>query len=351
MIFNKNSKGNEELRIQTGSYYKSNDFDKISVKVELAQDELISLIGKAIFLKAETHYLSENYLAAPVPEPVETGSGSGSAGEGIPAVDYALLDKLVSYIQLPIAFLATMWHYQGNDISHEDSGRKMKIDSASEKIAWDWQYDRDDAAALRNYQRALDRLIRFLNENAESLPEWKNSEARKTSLNLFINTAEHFNRLFAIDDSPVFFLRLAPIMREIERKHIKPILGTEKFNELKAAIRSGDELTETDQELYDYICDPIPLLTMSMAVKRFSLTVIPEGVVQNFFSERTTTKASIPATIDLINTVSKSLWKDGEFVLNELKKYWSIAGAEEITDETITEFLPAGKITDKFIGL
>lgn len=349
MIFNRNSKGNEELRIQTGSYYKSNEFDKISVKVELAQDELISLIGKLIFAKAEAHYLSENYLVAPPTEPIEVGSGS--AGEGIPAVNYPLLDKLVSYIQLPIAFLATMWHYQGNDISHEDSGRKMKIDKTSESIAWDWQYDRDDAAALRNYQRALDRLIRFLNENAGSLPEWKDSEARKSSLNLFINTSAHFNRLFAIDDSPVFFLRLAPIMREIERKHIKPILGTEKFDELKEAIRSGDELSETDQELYDYICDPIPLLTMGMAVKRFSLTVIPEGVVQNFFSERTTTKASIPATIDLVNSVSKSLFADGLKVLDELKKYWSIKNAEEVTDETITEFLPKGKITDKFIGL
>jgi len=350
MIFNRNNKGHEELRIQTGSYYKSNDFDKISVKVELAQDELISLIGKAIFLKAETHYLSENYLAAPVLDPVETGSGSGSAGEGIPAVDYPLLDKLVSYIQLPIAFLATMWHHQGNDISHEDSGRKVKIDKTSESIAWDWQYDRDDAAALRNYQRALDRLIRFLNENAESLPEWKDSEARKSSLNLFINTSTHFNRLFAIDDSPVFFLRLAPIMREIERKHIKPILGTEKFDELKEVIRSGDELTDTDQELYDYVCDPIPLITMSMAVKRFSVTVLPEGVVQNFFSDRTLTKASIPATLDLVNNVSKSLMADGMKVLDELKKYWS-AQNTDTTDETITEFLPAGKSSDKFIGL
>jgi len=352
MIFNKTNNGNEELRTQTGSYYKSNEFDKISVKVMLASEDLILLIGKAIFDRAETHYLSDNYLSVtevlPVPDPVED---SGSAGEGLPAADYPLLDRLVQHIQLPIAFLATLWHYQGNDISHEDSGRKMKVDKTSESIAWEWQYNRDDEAALRNYRKAFDRLIRFLNANADQLTEWKNSTAKKESLSLFINTAEHFNRLFAIDDSPVFFLRLAPLMREIERKHIKPILGTEKFNELKTLIQSGAEISEQNQELIDFICDPIPLFTMSMAVKRFSLTVIPEGVVQNFFSERSTTKANIPATIDLVNTVSKSLWKDGEFVLNELKKYWSIKNADEVIDETITEFLPAGKTTDKFIGL
>lgn len=349
MIFNKNNKGHEELQILTGSYYKSNTFDRISVKVMLASEDLALLIGQAVFNKAENHYLSENYQADPVAEPVEAGSGSG--GQGLPAPDYKMLDNLVQAIQLPIAFLATLWHYQGNDISHEDTGRKMKVDKTSESIAWEWQYNRDDAAALRNYQKAYDRLIRFLNANIDKLPEWKDSTAKKESLSLFISTAEHFNRLFAIDDSPVFFLRLAPIMREIERKHIKPILGSEKFNELKALIQSGEEISEPNQELIDFICDPIPLLTMSMAVKRFSLTVIPEGVVQNFFSERSTTKANIPATIDLVNSVSKSLWKDGENVLNELKKYWSIKNAEEVTDETITEFLPAGKITDKFIGL
>lgn len=348
MIFNKNEKGNEELRTLTGSYYKSNDFDKISVKVELASEDLVNLIGQAIFDKAQTHYLSDYYLTPPVAVPVESGSGSGSAGEGLPAVDYPLLDRLVQHIQLPIAFIATLWHSQGNDISHEDTGRKVKLDKTSESIAWEWQYNRDDASALRNYQKAYDRLIRFLNAN--NFAEWDNSTAKKNTLSLFIDTPEHFNRLFAIDDSPVFFLRIAPLMREVERKHIKPILGTEKFNALKELIQSGAEMSEQDQELYDYVCDPIPLITMSMAVKRFSLTVIPEGVVQNFFSERSTSKANIPATLDLVTNVSRSLLKDGMLNIDELKKYWSALNTD-VTDETITEFLPNSLLTDKFIGL
>jgi hypothetical protein len=332
MIFNKDSKGNEELRILTGSYYKNNEFDKVSVKIELASEDLINLVGNDIFLKAELHYQSVNYqVQSPTPQ-------------------LAMLDKLVQHIQLPIAFLATLWHYQGNDLSHEDSGRKVKIAAESEKIAWEWQYDRDDAAALRNYRRSYDRLIRFLNANADSFPEWADSDARKSSLELFINTAGHFNRLFPIDDSPVFFLRLTPLMREVERKHIKPILGTEKFNALKAAIQSGEDLSETDQELYDYVCDPIPLLTMSMAVKRFSLTVIPEGVVQNFFSERQTREASQPATLDLVNEVSKSLRRDGVDILDELKKYWSALNADE-TNQDISDMLPGSLSTDKFISL
>jgi len=330
MLFNKDGKGNEELRLRTGSYYKSNLFDKIAIQVELASDDLIALVGNDIYVKAELHYQSVNYAAqSPTPE-------------------LDKLDMLVHYMQAPIAFLATLWHYQGNDLSHEDSGRKVKIDAESEKIAWDWQYDRDDAAAMRNYQRSFDRLIKFL--NGASLPEWDESDAKKNTLDLFINTAAHFNRLFPIDDSPVFFLRLAPLMREVERKLIKPILGAEKFNELKAAIRTGQELSETDEELYEYICDPIPALTMAMAVKRFSLTVIPEGVVQNFFSERHTRSASLPAPLVHVNEVSKSLKKDGLDILNELKKYWGALNVDE-SDQDLTDMLPKATITDKFIGL
>lgn len=355
MIFNRNNNGAEELRTATGQYWKSNDFDKIAIKVELATDDLAQLIGQPIIDLADTHYNSENYLAEqPGVEGSDPGgvpADSGSGGAGIPAApDYALRDKLVKLMQLPIAFQATLWHYQGNDISHEDTGRKVKIDDTSEKLAWEWMYDRDDAAAIRNYQRTLDRLIRFLNANAASFPEWKNSDARKATLNLFISTPGHFNKLYAIDSSEVFYLRLAPLMREIERKHIKPILGEEKFKALKTAITAGN-LSEGDQELVEYICDAIPLPTMSKALTRFSITLLPEGVVQNFISERQTAKASQPAVVELIKSVSKSLWADGATALNELKKFYAKYSAPENEETDITEFLPKAKSTDKFISL
>lgn len=349
MIFNKANNGANELRTLTGSYYKSNDFDKISVKVQLASEDITALIGKEIFEVAEEHYLSDNYQA-PDPEPAPDGSTSGSSGAGIPARTYAILDELVQHIQLPIAFISTLWHYQGNDLSHEDSGRKNKIDDTSEKIAWEWQYDRDDAAALRNYHKAFDRLIKFLNENADTFPEWAESDARTNTLSLFINTAVHFNSLFPIDNSDEFFLRLAPIQRKIERKYIKPILGAEEFNALKEVIQSGDELDEQEQELYDYVCDPIPWLTMSEAVKIFSLQVLPDGVVQNYISDRSSRKASQPATLEQVNNIAKTFRADGIQLLDELKKYWATLVTDD-SEPDIDEFIPGMEDTDKFISL
>lgn len=345
MIFNRNNTGSDELRTATGAYWKSNDFEKVRIKVELATEDLANLIGTEIVTRADAHYNSENYLAY-LPEEEDSGSGGG-----LPAApDYPLLDQLVQYMQLPVAFLATLWHYQGNDISHEDTGRKVKIDKENESLAWEWMYDRDDAAAMRNYQRTLDRLIKFLNANIDSFPEWKDSSARAATLDLFINTAEHFNQLYPIDSSEVFYLRLAPLMREIERKYIKPLLGSEKFSELKEDI-AADNLTEDDEELVEYICDAIPLLTMSKAFIRFSISLLPEGVVQQFVSERQVAKASLPATLELIKKVSKDLWADGGVLLNELKKQYAIYSASEDEDTDITDMLPGMLSTDKFISL
>lgn len=355
MIFNKNSQGANELRTATGQYWKSNDFEKVRVKVELATEDLANLIGTEVVILADGHYNSENYMAdLPASEDSDPGglpAGSGSGGSGLPAApDYPLLDQLVQHMQLPVAFLATLWHYQGNNISHEDTGRKVKIDETSEKLAWEWMYDRDDAAAMRNYQRTLDRLIKFLNANINSFPEWKNSEARKATLNLFINTAGHFNQLYPIDSSEVFYLRLAPLMREIERKYIKPVLGAEKFAELKAAI-AADNLPEDDEELVEYVCDAIPLLTMSKAFVRFSISLLPEGVVQQFVSERQVAKASLPATLELVKKVSKDLWADGAVLLNELKKQYAVYSAPEDEEPDITDMLPGMTTSDKFISL
>jgi hypothetical protein len=335
MIFNRGNNGAEELRELTGAYYKSNDFSKVSVKVMLASEDVANLIG-SVFARAEEHYNSDNYLSD-TPEDEDSGGGGG-----LPAVSYGLLDQLVQAIQLPISFLATLWHYQGNDISHEDTGRKVKIDNESEKIAWQWQYDRDDAAAMRNYQKTFDRLIRFLNANVETFTEWEEKQSLFSTL--FISTPQHFDLIYPIDSSPVFYMRLVQIMREVERKNIKPILGTDGFTEIKEAIAAGT-LDVDQQELYDYICDPIPLLTMSMALTRLSISLIPEGVVQGF------TEGSQPATIDIIKKVSKNLWDAGLKTLDELKKFWAVYNAVEDEDPDITDMLPTMTTDDKFISL
>src|SRR5690606_18923398 len=90
--------------------------------------------------------------------------------------------ELVQHIQLPIAIMTTLRYYQSNMVTHGDNGRKVKINSESEKMAWEWMIDADDQAQLRKAQAATDRIINYLEKTP--VAEWTSSDARKASREL-----------------------------------------------------------------------------------------------------------------------------------------------------------------------
>src|SRR5690606_1899346 len=93
--------------------------------------------------------------------------------EGTPTPDQP---DLVKHVQLPIAIMAGFRYMQSNMVSHSDNGRKVKINSDAERMAWGWMIEADDRAQLRKAQVATDRLINYLEQS--ELTEWKESEAR-----------------------------------------------------------------------------------------------------------------------------------------------------------------------------
>ena len=127
------------MRELTANYYANNDFTKVIGEIELATEELAQLVGSKVIELAESYYLN----------PEKEGTDTG----------------IVRKVQRPIALLATLRLYQKNDLSHEDDGRKFKVATdGSEKLPWEWQLDRDDALHLEEYYKAVDVLIRYLND-------------------------------------------------------------------------------------------------------------------------------------------------------------------------------------------
>ena len=302
ILFNKNDNGNEELKGLIGWLYKSNKFGNIAMDIELAQEEIAKLIGDEVLNRAIVHYTGVEYQAEnPTPQ-------------------MAFNDLLVQHVQLPVALLAYKSYSENADVSHEDSGRKVKINPDNEKLPWEWMLDRDNAAILRKAYKTTDRLISFLESNSEAIEEWKNSEVRSLMNSLFISSTSQFDSIFPIDKSLRFFLKILPFMKEVERKQIRPILGSEQFTQLKER-KSAGSLTSADRELLEYVNNAIPFLTMSIATKRLSLQVIPEGVVQSFVADRQTSQAKAVPALELVNQISKSLQTDGESELRELSNY------------------------------
>jgi len=305
MLFNKNANGIDELRNHIGFLYKANKFEDIASDLQLAHEEMELIVGNEIMQASEAHYHSDAF----------------QANEQTDAEK--LLDKLVDHLQLPISLIAYKDYAVTNDLSHDSSGRKMVLDPESEKIPFEWLLERDDQAILNKAHRTTDRLIKFLDDNIDNTPikdTWAVSEAYALSKECFINTAREFDSIFPIQKSRRFFLAILPLMKEKELLKIRPIIGAELFNTLKEKIKDKD-LTSEDKSLLQFIKVPLVLLTMRDAIKRLSVEILPNGVFQNYTSDRMTQNAKQAALANAKTAVIASLDAD-------IKEHLSLLQAE-----------------------
>jgi hypothetical protein len=293
MLFNKTNTGQTELKELLGFLYASNNFANIKTDIALAEEDMIELIGQAVYDRAKTYY--DN------PDPVNE-----------------LNANLVKHIQLPVAYYAAHAYTAHTDVSHGGDGRKIIVAKEGEKLAWEWMLNRDDEAILNKAHKTTDRLIAFLEKNEDKIEEWKGSDVQKAARRLFIPTTKIFESVFPIDNSRRFFIKIIPFMEEIERKHIRPILGVERYEDIKAALKAGS-YEDTDGFL-SLIRVPVAYLTLSTAIRRLSITLLPNGIFQDYESERMTQKAKQPASINVRREVLKALEADGMFELENLQK-------------------------------
>lgn len=321
MIFNKNNNGADELRELSGNYYANNKFDNMPGYIMLATAELKMIIGTLVYNLAETAYHSTDVTPANI--------------------------GLVPYVQLPIAILATFNMYRQNDVSHEDSGRKVKIDANNEKIPWQWQLDKDDEMQLDKYYSSVDALIDYL--DGANLNEWKNSEFKKATKTLLINTAQKFDRYFPIGGSGRIFILLLPFLRETELK-LKRQFGTDWARYLTAeATESGSgssgvglgDPENNDAEVLEYLLPAIPLLTMSVAVQRLPLGVIPQGVVRNFSSRSDARETSTAANVSEIKVMADWMEDQAEEMIDMAKRVRN--------NTTEIQLLPTNSVLNKFM--
>lgn len=332
----------DELKKATGFLYAHNDLENITTDLDLAEEDLRILVGDDIINTAIDHYESENY-EAPNPAPDDP-----PADPPVDPPNYEIWTKLVKYIQLPVAYFAIHSFYQNTDVSHEDTGRKVKIDAEREKLPWEWMLEKDEKALLKKAHRTTDRLINFLEQHIETFTEWAESDARKEIKSQFIASAAEFHAVYPIDYSRRFFLTISPFIREAERKYIKPVLGEDVFDVMKTAMGTLPDpdadppvtaFADTDG-LLPLIRVPLALYAMSIAVTRLSLEVLPEGVFQNLVSERLTQNAKVASTSADRFEISKSLQTRANDELRFLQeKIRKIAAGTDFIEADLTQGL------------
>ena len=283
MIFNRNHNGAEELRDLTGNYYANNEFNKIKSDIKVATYHLCKIVGDAVYARALQAYTNQE----------ASGTDEGQIAD---------VAKFVELVQRPIAIMATLQMYRKNDVSHEDSGRKVVVASdGTDKIPWEWQLDRDDAIHMEEYYQAVEQLIDYLNKT--QLKEWIESEQKQLADTLLIRSGREFDKYFPIQSSERMYLLLVGFIREAQIRYIRPAYGADKWDDLLK------ERSTPESEVRFAACKATALLSMSLALLRMPLQLIPGGVVRNYMSENGM-RESLPASVDDVNRLASWLQQD-----------------------------------------
>ena len=213
--------------------------------------------------------------------------------------DMVLLDA----VRLPIACLAICNWAKQNLISHEDTGRKMKVDE-SEKTPFEWMVDRDDRELREKYYRAMDALYSHL----EVTEDWEHP-VLKDSL---IKSLAELEWVFPVEGSYYCFYMMLPLFVEVQRTKLKRFLGAEKYESL---LKSHDSGLEYPVRRF------VVLEALTIAVKRWSLSAFPLMIARRFSPSYQGNRESSAASIE-----------EMEWYLNELAVQSSVA-REEILEE------------------
>lgn len=237
MLFDKFGTGSNELSELTGLFYSSNNFNTIAAEISAATDTVASIVGRDIIAAAEESYDSMS-----------------------PDM------KLVDAVRLPIACLAIRNWAKQNLISHEDTGRKMKVEEG-EKMPFEWMIDRDDRELQEKYYRALDGLWRYIDSDKDT---WGTSLAENESL---IQTVDELEKVFPIDGSLYTFHLLLPLFVEVQRTKLERFLRAVHLSEIRS---NPDSALAYNARRY------VILEALALAVRRWSLSVFPMMVARRF---------------------------------------------------------------------
>lgn len=334
IIFDKASDGITEMSEYFSQISGRLEFNEIKPDVINAQEEVAKYVGSAIVKKAIDHYISEAY------------NDEHS--------EYKKLNTLVELVQSAVTIQAYRDFAKNNDVTHTSTGRKARLDKDHEEVN-QRLIDTDDLALLQKALKAIDRLIKFIDN--EKFPEWTSSTQYKSTRELFLWNAELFDSYFPIEASRRIFILIAPMIRKVQIDRIKSRLGNELYASMLTKVKdrimdsldtteesgsgsgsSTGEWTDDDQYLYDLICYAIAELAIAEAYIKLPIQLFPESMAKQFWSA-----GNGAAALSLVEKSAKEIEVKGIESLkrleNELERRQAQQSEIPITDDSIVDIV------------
>jgi hypothetical protein len=160
------------------------------------------------------------------------------------------LAALLPYVQRSLAYYTQLLSIPHLSVTFGDMGtREHRADDSTP--APKWKEDKLLFNSLKNGDIHAEKLLAFLEENSADYPTWEASDANTSRSGYLVYNTVIASRHIIISESRRIFLQLRSTMNQLEKRFIPKLIGQAQYDELVAAIQSGDELSEAQQEITD----------------------------------------------------------------------------------------------------
>lgn len=307
-------------------------FQDMKADLLIAQEDLHKYVGLEVIDEALDHYHSGQYNKFTEPE----ASGSSSAADSL-----ARKDGLVDHVQMAVALMGYREYALNNDATHTKTGRMARMDKESDE--WTEKLiDRDDFALQRKAQKAIDRLIKYVDDN--QFDSWLNSDIYAETKELLLWNATVFHRFHPIEYSRRLYMLMVPMIRSIQRDMVEPVFGTERWTKLITRMKDNNLKGEGEDEenlsmMYDKAGYAIAYLSLAQGYTDLPIQLFPESMSRHVWSA-----GSGSAFVTFRQRLIDGLKEEGIHKLKLMENYIRAQetkeAGEEVTDDTMTTSIP-----------
>ncbi|PIE50756.1 MAG: hypothetical protein CSA38_01970 [Flavobacteriales bacterium] len=170
------------------------------------------------------------------------------------------------------------------DVSYTTSGRVFRSDDHT-KAAFEWMIDKSNEAMERSYYASLNDIIVMTIEDRDLFPTPFINDVK----GMFVSTLKTFQEFVNIDDSHLLFLKLIPSLKLAEHRLI--------YSRCRDKM---DEYLNTDSHIKKLIQQCCVYFAMIDGLKKNSVQLFPQGVVQVEYQQRknkTANRLDVEATV------------------------------------------------------
>lgn len=179
--------------------------------------------------------------------------------------------ELAELMRVPIAHFALHNYVRLRVAKIADVG-VLRVSSANEKDAFEWQHDEVKNALIEQAWQGLENLLRYIETNLADFPEYAQSALYQADQTYLIRSAEVFDRYYAINASRMTFTTLLPCLRTAEERRVRPLLGA------RHAELLGTNLTDAQRELLNVSRRALVYATLARALRERQVDLTPQGI-------------------------------------------------------------------------